>query len=305
MYPCGFVHSTRVTTPLKVLGCSMSYIAVEWCALTTGAANSAANTASRIPALIFIGSGLLISYRDIVFNSFGATALLALEQILIVLVVILADVLLDLPLRVKAHLARHRPGPRPYVGVVHRRGVVKLLIGNAMIALDDVVGRRVLVIADEGFVVEAGDVDDERVSVPMPDGIAHVGRVQVVRMSAAVGRDHAEDVIGLVENDDEPRLLNDLQRIGLHRGSRDAGRHAGDSLAEIVFLGNNLEAFGAGLHLDVVDRAQTEARDINTGKIGMSVGGARDGLIVRITACASNGCRSGLRTCYGDRDGFR
>src|ERR1700733_4917068 len=230
MYPCGFVHSTRVTTPLKVLGCSMSYIAVEWCALTTGPASSAANIASRIPALILIVSGLLISFCVIVFNSSGATALLALEQILIILVVIFADVLLDLPLRVQAHLARHCPGLRPDVGVVHRSGVVELFVRDAVVTLDNVVGRRVLVIADESLVVESGDVDDERVAVPMPDGIAHVGWVHVVWMSAAFGWDHAEDVISLVENDDEPRLLDDLQRIGLHRGSGDAGRNAGDAL---------------------------------------------------------------------------
>src|SRR3984957_20950720 len=239
MYPCGFVHSTRVTTPLNVLGCSMSYIAVEWCALTRGPARSATKAASKIPALILIVSGHLIAYSVIEFNSLGATALFALEQILVILVVIFADVLLNLPLRVQAHLARHPPRLGPDVRVVHRRGVIEFFVGNPMIAFDDVVGGGVLVIADEGFVVEASDIDDERVSVPMSDGIAHVGRVHVVRMRAAVGGDHAENMIGLVENNHEPRLLNDLQRVGLHRGRRDARRNAGDALAEIVFLGND------------------------------------------------------------------
>ena len=162
-----------------------------------------------------------------------------------------------------------------------------------------------LVGADECLVVEADNINHERVAIPVPNGIPHVRWVQIVRMSCAVSGNYAKDVIRLVKNDDETRLLNNLQRIRLHRRRRYAGRHARHSLAQIIGVGDNFVLLRARLQRDVVHGPEAETGDVNSGEIGMAVRGARNGLIVRIAA-SSRSFRAS-RSGAGDRnrDGLR
>jgi hypothetical protein len=60
-------------------------------------------------------------------------------------------------------------------------------------------------------IVEADDINDQRVSFPPSDGISHVGRDDVVGMFG-VQRDVAERIHILIQNGDLLRGLNELDR---------------------------------------------------------------------------------------------
>ncbi len=68
--------------------------------------------------------------------------------------------------------------------------------------------------------VEVLHVDDECVSCPATDGVAHIGRQRFANQRAAVGGNDAEGAKRLVEDDDFLGSLHDLER---HRHADDAG----------------------------------------------------------------------------------
>src|SRR5271154_1603104 len=109
----------------------MSYIETEWCAFTAGAISNSIIPAVQTAALILISMGLLIALnrgraariRVLFFAPVKPgqwPALFALKQIFVVLVVVFADVFLDLPLRVQPHAAGLFPGRGKNIGIVNR-----------------------------------------------------------------------------------------------------------------------------------------------------------------------------------------
>src|SRR3984885_3528282 len=127
-------------------------------------------------------------------NANADAVLFALQQVLVVLVVVFAHIFLDLPFRMQPHAAALLPGSRKNVGIINGGLVVKFLVGDAMVALDNVIVRRVLVGADESLVVETHHVNHQSIPVPVSYRIAHVRWVKVVRVSAAISRDDEEDM---------------------------------------------------------------------------------------------------------------
>src|SRR5579872_4927390 len=64
------------------------------------------------------------------------------------------------------------------------------------------------------FVIETRAFDDERIALPMPDGVAQPGRERILlRERAAIGIDLAMRVAGLVEDHGQARRLDDLHRF--------------------------------------------------------------------------------------------
>src|ERR1700674_3499343 len=77
-------------------------------------------------------------------------------------------------------------------------------------AMEDSVLQTAVASGKPGFVVEAGHVHYQRISLPMADRIAHIGGVQVIGMGAAIG---VNDAIGgaiPADHGDHLRSLNDL-----------------------------------------------------------------------------------------------
>src|SRR5262249_4239664 len=62
------------------------------------------------------------------------------------------------------------------------------------------------------FIVEAGGFDDERVTVPLSCRITQPARIRVASDFPAIHENLAEEVHLLVEDHDESRRLNNLER---------------------------------------------------------------------------------------------
>src|SRR4029453_11664495 len=87
-------------------------------------------------------------------------------------------------------------------------------------------------------IIETRGDDDERVSLPMPNRVAHPGWVGIFRERAAVGENLSKNSLILIKDHDEIRCLNDFHRKGKPRytGLR-AGRETPDPvgiLAKII-----------------------------------------------------------------------
>src|SRR5690606_28126859 len=93
-----------------------------------------------------------------------------LEELRVVLVVLRADVLADLPFRMQHEIAAipYRLGEN--VRVRDDRLVLDRVRSGPAVALDDAHLLGVSVAADERAVVEADDLDDERIPFPARDG---------------------------------------------------------------------------------------------------------------------------------------
>ena len=85
---------------------------------------------------------------------------------------------------------------------------------------------RVSVGIEPGFAVRSGRLDNQRVAVPVADRISLPVGIRVFGEGPAIHEDLPEDGARLVEDDDEPRSLNDLPRRchGIFFGN--AGRQA-------------------------------------------------------------------------------
>src|SRR6266478_9229792 len=66
-----------------------------------------------------------------------------------------------------------------------------------------------------GFVVETGGIDNESVSLPSANGIAHPARVRIFRMVPSIGENLAHEVTVLEEHDRAARDLKDFNRVGV------------------------------------------------------------------------------------------
>ena len=75
-------------------------------------------------------------------------------------------------------------------------------------------------------VVEANGVDDQRVARPRADRIAHPSRLRIRRQLAAIQENLAEHRVLLVEDDNQPRRLDDFVRKRDRAESRHPGRLA-------------------------------------------------------------------------------
>ena len=115
----------------------------------------------------------------------------------------------------------HRPTPRLGVGawivdrhVVAYRGLIgtgELLDGVELIGV-----RRRTAVNPEALVVANG-VDDERVAFPPANGVAVVGRLQILRVAAAIGVNRAEGVRSANVEDEDPLDLGNLEDLGAVR----------------------------------------------------------------------------------------
>src|SRR5690242_2618045 len=109
-------------------------------------------------------------------------------------VVILADKLHEVPIRLEdvffLRAQRHGVG----LGIIQRDVNHQRIVVRAMNAFDDVqlVRMRLPAVAEPGLVVESGGIHDQRVALPMRDGIAHPGGLGVLRVLAAVGKNLAQ-----------------------------------------------------------------------------------------------------------------
>ena len=124
-------------------------------------------------------------------------------------------------------------------------------LARARELFDDVqlIGVRMPRVVDPRRLVEADDVDDERVGFPPADRMPQIGRVEIValRVRAAVHVDLAPDVRRALERQDDAlllRQLKDLHRVRRRHQTRPAGR-------QTVALGVVLRFVG---HVIVVDR---------------------------------------------------
>ena len=123
---------------------------------------------------------------------------------------------------------------------------------------------------DPGRLVEADDVDDERVPLPPAHRVPQERGVQGVAlgMGAPVHVDLAPDVGGALEDHDDALLLGELD--DLHRVRR--RHHAGAPRGQAVALGVVL---GQVLRVVVVERGRPRhERDVGLGR-GPSAGAAR------------------------------
>ncbi len=77
-----------------------------------------------------------------------------------------------------------------------------------------------------GVGVEAHHVHHQRVAFPARHRVAEIGRLVVVGVRAAVGRDDAERVVHLVEDEDAVAQLDDLERQRPDRDARNAREQA-------------------------------------------------------------------------------
>ena len=110
-----------------------------------------------------------------------------------------------------------RPRSGQHLRIVHRHVVVDLLLVDACVALGDVqrVGMKRPGAGQPGLIVEANRVHDQRVAVPAPDRIPHVGRNGIAGMGR-VQRDDPEHAHVLVEHHDLGWRLHDLNREQAH-----------------------------------------------------------------------------------------
>ena len=114
------------------------------------------------------------------------------------------------------------------LGILHRHVVDDRVEGVAPVALGDA---QLLAVnradaGQPGVGVEAHHVHHQRVAFPVRHRVAQVGRLVVVGVGAAVGRDDAERVVHLVEDEDAVAQLDDLERQRPDRDAWDAREQA-------------------------------------------------------------------------------
>src|SRR5579871_1303114 len=97
-------------------------------------------------------------------------------QPLEVLVVFLADVLRQLTVGAPRDVPRDAKRLAVRARIVDQRLVMQRLLARPREAFDDVqlIGVRVAEVVEPRRLVEADDVDDQRVTVPMPDGVSEI-----------------------------------------------------------------------------------------------------------------------------------
>src|SRR5215467_10453591 len=123
-----------------------------------------------------------------------------------VFVVLIADVLEELGVRLVRELLRDGPRFRVRLRVVDRHLDVHVaeIFPNEPLRDACFVRGRLAGIVDPALVVEAGRLDDQRISVPMADGIAEPRRLRIGREGTAIGEDLPVGVHRLVQDHDHP-----------------------------------------------------------------------------------------------------
>src|ERR1700682_1487027 len=118
------------------------------------------------------------------------------------------------------------PRFRERLRILHGDVVLQRIVIYAAKALDNV---QILSVAmtqavKPGLVVEPDRIHYKRVALPPPDGVAHVRRIPITRMSAAICPDFAQKVIELEAHEHAPRDLNDLHGDRMKINARHARR---------------------------------------------------------------------------------
>src|SRR5437879_12854044 len=83
---------------------------------------------------------------------------------------------------------------------------------------------RMTFLINPGSVIETDRVDDQGISFPFTDRVAHISGIQILGMSPPVGVDLAHDVVALEEHDHPARNLDDLLWVGNEHDAGYAGR---------------------------------------------------------------------------------
>lgn len=142
--------------------------------------------------------------------------------------IILANKLHDVPIRLQNVFLLGVQGHRVRLGIVegdvdHHRVVVQ-----AMKTLDHVkrVGMRLAAVTKPRLIVEPCSVDDQRVSLPMANGVAHPGGFRILDVAAAIREDLTNDMAVLEKHEHAPRSVNNLERVEEQIDPRHAGREA-------------------------------------------------------------------------------
>jgi len=208
-------------------------------------------------------------------------------QVLDVSVVFLADVFDQF-----AFEHRRMSGEGPRLG--KRLGIVDHVLDRQMsqVWAADALGHfHFIRMRDTGFVdpadiVLSNRLDHQRVTFPMPDGIAEPGLYDLRIVRAAIHEDLAPDVGSAFVNDPDLILvLHNAPRVRSGAHARNAGRQATGLrivLAESC-LALVVQGLGAGEQRNIdpgADHIDVFANRVGlpvAGKIGMAVGGARRG----------------------------
>src|SRR5690349_18417714 len=135
----------------------------------------------------------------------------AIEQLLVIMIIFLANILLNVPFRMESQCASFRPWFGKNIRIFNCSLIAYFVISDAAIALDHVVGCGVTVFANCALIIKSGYVDNERIAFPLANRISHPGGIEIRGMRPSVGGNHAEEVLGFVKYQHDSRLLHDLQ----------------------------------------------------------------------------------------------
>src|ERR1700682_3862975 len=118
------------------------------------------------------------------------------------------------------------PRFRERLRILHGDVVPQRVVIYATKALDDVqiLAVQMTQAVKPGLVVEPDRIHYKRVALPFADGVAHVRRIPITRMAAAVRPDFAQKVIELEAHEDASRELNNLHGDRMKIDARQARR---------------------------------------------------------------------------------
>src|SRR5579863_2979098 len=99
---------------------------------------------------------------------------------------------------------------------------------DATNALDDVqsIGVRLAAVTEPRLIVEPRSIDDQRVALPMANGIAHPARFRVLQMAAPIGKNLANVVAVFKKHEHTAGSVNNFHWVKEQINSRHTGRKA-------------------------------------------------------------------------------
>jgi hypothetical protein len=132
------------------------------------------------------------------------------------------------------------------LGILEGHGPFDIVFVDLLKALDQMQLIAVLMAGgiEPSAIVQADRIDDQRVAIPVADGISEPGGVQIFGMAAAIGVDDSEGALILEEDSHHRRRLHDLER---HDAGLDSSRRADrqalrERIIDLVFF---LEKIGS------------------------------------------------------------
>src|SRR5205807_8978582 len=119
-------------------------------------------------------------------------------------------------------------GHRVRLEVIERDVDHQRIVVYTMNALDEVksVGMRLAAVTKPGLIVKTRGVGDERVSLPVANGVAHPGGPRVLHVPAPVRKNLPNDVAVLEKHEHAPRRVDNLQWVEEEIDPRQAGWEA-------------------------------------------------------------------------------